>query len=139
MSPEVENAMDDARAAGEGTVGQRFVERLAERIGGVANAQTVFGEPVQRDGLTVIPVAKVSWGVGGGAGKGGETKEDHFEGGEGGGGGGGVRATPLGYIEVREGTAEFVKMRNISDYIPVMIAGAISAWIFARALRLIFR
>lgn len=139
MSVDVDSAMEDARAAAEQTVGQRFVESLAERFGGVANAQAVFGEPVERDGITVIPVAKVAWGVGGGAGKGGETKNESYEGGEGGGGGGGVSAKPLGYIEIRDGTAEFVRLRDVSSYIPVLIAGSISAWIFARALRLIFR
>ena len=44
--------------------------RLAERLGASASASSVFGEPVERDGVTVIPVARVRWGVGGGSGRG---------------------------------------------------------------------
>jgi uncharacterized spore protein YtfJ len=42
--------------------------RLAERLGLSASAKTVFAEPVQREGVTVIPVAKVRYGSGGGGG-----------------------------------------------------------------------
>ena len=42
---------------------------MAEKLGAVAKAATVFGEPVERDGVTVIPVAKARWGFGGGAGR----------------------------------------------------------------------
>ena len=49
---------------------QNFLERLAERIGINARASTVFADPVEKDGVTVIPVAKARWGIGGGAGSG---------------------------------------------------------------------
>jgi len=80
-----------------------FIQRLAERIGLVAQASAVFGDPVERDGLTVIPVAKATWGVGGGSG------EKSGEQGLGGGGGGSI--SPLGYIEVRDTGAEFKPIR----------------------------
>src|SRR5437588_3864287 len=76
-----------------------FVERIADIIQVNANAKQVYGEPVERDGTTIIPVARVQWGFGGGGlGRGA---------GERGGGGGGVRATPAGYIELRDGTSRF--------------------------------
>jgi uncharacterized spore protein YtfJ len=43
-----------------------FIERLAEKLGITANARAVYGEPVERDGLTIIPVAQVRYGFGGG-------------------------------------------------------------------------
>ncbi|NUS45538.1 MAG: hypothetical protein HOQ24_17835, partial [Mycobacteriaceae bacterium] len=43
---------------------------LAEKVGGSASVRTVFGEPVVADGITVIPVARMSYGFGGGAGGG---------------------------------------------------------------------
>ena len=72
-----------------------LVERLADRLGVTANARTVYGDAVEREGVTVIPVAKVSFGFGGGGGIQGAR--------EGSGGGGGLRAEPLGYIEIKNG------------------------------------
>lgn len=60
-------------------------ERLAERIGARAGAAEIFGEPVVRDGVTVIPVARARWGFGGGGSK-REGKE----------GGGGASVAPAG-------------------------------------------
>ena len=81
-----------------------FIERIAERVGATARASAVFGEPVERDGVTVIPVAKATWGFGGGSGeKPGE---------RGMGGGGGTAVAPIGYIEVRDSGAEFKPIRD---------------------------
>ena len=38
---------------------------MAEKLCAVARAATVFGEPVKRGVITVIPVAKARWGFGG--------------------------------------------------------------------------
>jgi uncharacterized spore protein YtfJ len=70
MTTELETAMAAARRAGDGGPIDGFVVRMADRIGAKVNVKTVFGEPVERDGITVIPVAKVRWGFGGGAGRG---------------------------------------------------------------------
>src|SRR5215212_9113778 len=80
-----------------------LIERMAERLGGAATARAVFGEPVERDGVTVIPVARVRWGFGGGGGA-GEGKDGP---GAGEGGGGGVMASPAGYIEITASGATF--------------------------------
>ena len=91
----------------------RFISAMAEKLGAVAQASTVFGEPVERDGITVIPVAKARWGFGGG---GGQRKAD-VEGGtqeDGAGGGGGVQVTPVGFIEVRNHEAVFRPIRTVS-------------------------
>lgn len=47
-----------------------FLDRMAERFGATANAATIFGAPIERDEITVIPVAKVAYGFGGGRGQG---------------------------------------------------------------------
>ena len=76
-----------------------FVERIAELVQLHANAKQVYGEPVERDGTTIIPVARVQWGFGGGGlGRGAAER---------GGGGGGARAMPVGYIELRDGASRF--------------------------------
>jgi uncharacterized spore protein YtfJ len=84
----------------------RFIGTMAEKLGAVARAATVFGEPVERDGITVIPVAKARWGFGGGA---GQRKDE-----DGAGGGGGVQVTPVGFIEISNNGANFRPIRNVS-------------------------
>ncbi len=81
-----------------------FISALADRIGSAAGVSAVFGEPVERDGVTVIPVARVSWGFGGGGG--GEGEE------EGHGGGGGASARPHGFIEIEDGRARYRPIRT---------------------------
>jgi len=92
-------AEERARQAAEGDPSSRLLERLVSQVGGHARVQAIFGDPVDRDGITVIPVARVRWGVGGGGGAGPE--------GSGSGGGGGVAAEPIGYIELTPTGASF--------------------------------
>src|SRR4051812_46394363 len=75
-----------------------FFEKLAEKLGASAQAAHIFGEPVERDGVTVIPVATARWGLGGGGGKRGLAARQ-----EGMGGGGGAGVPPPGDIENKGG------------------------------------
>lgn len=71
-------------------------------LDGVRDALTVgrvFGDPIQIDGITVIPTARVSGGAGGGGGE--STASD--EPGSGFGGGFGMDARPVGVYEIRDG------------------------------------
>lgn len=85
-----------------------LLERLADRLAGQASVRTVYGEPISTEGVTVIPVAKVRFGFGGGAGR--EVGAERSGGG--GGGGGGAEARPLGFIEIKEGAATFTPIRE---------------------------
>ncbi|MFC5212947.1 GerW family sporulation protein [Streptomyces coerulescens] len=85
-----------------------LLERLAEKLGGRASVTAVYGEAVTADGITVIPVAKVAYGFGGGAGR----SVEGAKAGDGGGGGGGVEARPLGYIEIRDGVSTYRPIRD---------------------------
>ena len=89
----------------------RFIGTMAEKLGAVARAATVFGEPVERDGVTVIPVAKARWGFGGGA---GQRKNEGDKQEDGAGGGGGVQVTPVGFIEIKNHGANFRPIRTVS-------------------------
>jgi uncharacterized spore protein YtfJ len=64
-------------------------ERLAEAFKASADAKMIYGEPIERDGVTIIPAAKLRYGFGGGGGR--------HNGEEGGGGGGGMIVRPAGY------------------------------------------
>lgn len=112
-----------------------LVERLAEKLGGHASARAVYAEPVERDGVTVIGVAKVRMGFGGGGGEGQE--------GGGSGGGGGTTASPLGYIEIRNGVAEFRPIKDTAAELlatlPLVLAGGFVAAMVLGGMRKLIR
>lgn len=110
MADTLEDAEKEARA----DAAENGLTRLAERLGAKAAASAVFGTPVERDGVTVIPVARVRWGFGGGGGSGRKEKDQ-----DGWGGGGGVQAVPLGFIEVKDGGAQY---RRVHDPLRLAIA-----------------
>jgi uncharacterized spore protein YtfJ len=68
------------------------VDELYERARSAISVRNVFGEAVERDGVTVIPAARVMGGGGGG----GDTEGN-------GGGGFGVYAWPVGAYVIRDG------------------------------------
>jgi uncharacterized spore protein YtfJ len=117
----------------------RLVERIAERVGGVATTSAVYGTPVERDGITVIPVARLRWGFGAGGGTGSARGEEF---GNGGGGGGGVMAAPMGFIAIADGRAEFQAirqpMRGLTSAAIILASGA-AAWLALTALRRLVR
>jgi uncharacterized spore protein YtfJ len=69
------------------------------------SARRVFGDPLELDGVTVVPVASVFGGAGGGGGEGakGGDRVSEKEIGSGFGTGFGVRAIPVGVYEIRDG------------------------------------
>jgi uncharacterized spore protein YtfJ len=111
MDSEVKARHDAEQAAADEWMG-----KLAEKLGGSASARAVFGDPVERDGVTVIPVARFRYGFGGGSGRGGGRGRRHNGDGSGdedqygSGAGGGVQAGPIGYIELRDGQASFTRI-----------------------------
>jgi uncharacterized spore protein YtfJ len=106
-------------------------EALLSRIGELqerASVKTVFGEPYQADGRTLIPVAKVSYGFGFGGGRGHGKGPDESEtaGGGGGGGGAGISLRPIAVLEISGGAT---KVRPIVDVTRLAIAGMLlAAW-----------
>ena len=107
--------MDEAKREAEaGAADDRF-SKLVESLGGTASAQAVFGAAVEKDGVTIVPVARVRYGVGGGGGRGpgrkkkrGESDPDQV----GYGHGGGVQAAPVGYIELRDGQTSYKRIAD---------------------------
>jgi len=109
-----ETAIREAESA---TVGfAHVVEQLAKTVGAHSHADTIFGAPVTRDGVTVIPVARVIGGFAAGTASGGGQNNDESEaktgGGGGAGGGGGYMVTPVGMIEIRPEGARFRKLEQ---------------------------
>lgn len=70
------------------------VRETIEQAKDTMTVRRVFGEPVEKDGITVIPAARVQGGAGGGSGEGPGGQ------GSGGGSGFGVNAKPAGAFAI---------------------------------------
>jgi uncharacterized spore protein YtfJ len=99
-----------------------LLERIGQTVGQRAQVATVFGEPVERDSVTVIPVAKTRFGFGGGGGSGSRQGNE----GSGGGGGGGAMVSPVGYIEMRNDSAEFKRIATSLDLVAFVAAASLA-------------
>jgi uncharacterized spore protein YtfJ len=107
-----------------------LLERIGDTVGGKAHVSTIFGEPVERAGVTVIPVARARFGFGGGGGSGSREGDE----GSGGGGGGGVAVSPVGYIELHESSAEFERIFTAMDLLALVAAASVAALTIKRLL-----
>jgi uncharacterized spore protein YtfJ len=87
-------------------------------------ARRVFGEPIERDGVVVIPAAVVYGGGGGGVGQ--------IPGAQQGDGGGfGLLARPTGAFVVKDGTARWVPALDVNRL--GVVAGVVAVvWLLAR-------
>jgi hypothetical protein len=131
MTTEQPTAMDEVRQAVSSAPADRLLERLAEIVSTRAGVQAVFGEPIRQDNLTVIPVARVRWGFGGGAGRADGPPSGPASGS---GGGGGAAADPIGYLEIRPDAATFRPIRAPYPSPLFLIASGLTVAIVLRAL-----
>ncbi len=106
-----------------------LLERLGQQLSTSATAQTIYGQPIERDGVTIIPVARAFYGFGGGGGGGTAANE---KAGSGAGGGAGVALTPVGYIELRKGRSRFQPLR--SSVVPLLAVGGAIAWLLLQSV-----
>jgi uncharacterized spore protein YtfJ len=107
-----------------------LLRRIGQAVGDTAKVSTVFGEPVERAGIVVIPVAKARFGFGGGGGGGSRGPEE----GSGAGGGGGAAVSPVGYIELRDGGAQFRRISSPTDILALVAAAALATLAVKRLL-----
>jgi len=101
-----------------------------------SGASACFGAPVERDGHTIIPVARVAFGYGAGFGRGTGSEPhrhgngsagDEADAGEGGGGGGGGSSTPVAIIDVGP---TGVRIEPIIDSTRISVSGMmLGGWI----------
>jgi len=102
-----------------------------------AGINTVYGDPIVAEGKTIIPVAKVAYGFGAGAGppRKGEG-EDQTGGKEAGGGGGGIVARPVGVIEITKEETKFVPIDERRKLAGALIIGLLlGLWLGSRRSR----
>ncbi len=86
-----------------------MIEQLADDLKSYASTSSIFGEPIELQGATVIPVSKMSVGYGGGGGEGKEGSSGDR--GEGGGAGGGVKIEPAALIIAKDGEVSVVSIK----------------------------
>jgi uncharacterized spore protein YtfJ len=118
-----------AEAQGPSRLADELLQRIGQTVGQRAQASAVFGEPVQRGTVTVIPVARARFGFGGGGGAG----DGHGAEGSGGGGGGGASVAPIGFIVLRDGGgAEFKRTSTLTGLAALVVAGSIAVLALGR-------
>jgi uncharacterized spore protein YtfJ len=96
------------------------VEELLSGARDAISVHRVFGDPIERDGVIVVPVAA----VGGGGGGGGDNENN-------GGGGFGLRARPVGAYVIRDGDVTWKPAIDVSRLAVAAIA-ALALWSFVR-------
>jgi uncharacterized spore protein YtfJ len=92
-----------------------FIEPLSKS----ATVKAVYGEPITANGKTIIPVARIAYGFGGGSGR----KPDTAKSLEGEGGGGGIYATALGVIEVTDSQTRFIAVHEKRKLAAALLVG----------------
>ncbi|MGJ0204593.1 spore germination protein GerW family protein [Leucobacter sp. gxy201] len=108
-----------------------LTQQLADTVTQVG-VNSAFGDPLEVDGTTIIPVACTSFGFGAGEGAGElDGKAQH---GEGSGGGGGGMSIPVGAYVTRDGFTRFEP-----NLIALLAVGVPFVWVAGRALARIIR
>ena len=86
-----------------------LMDTTMDKIRDMVDSNTIIGEPIQTpDGVTVIPVSRVSFGFGAGGGDYGKTDTARF----GGGAGAGIKITPVAFLVIR---GENVRMLPVAE------------------------
>lgn len=86
-----------------------LIKTLLEGFKAVAKTETIVGEGIKVGEYTVLPISKISLGIGAGAG----TEQIKSTGGSGGGGGGGICVDPIAFLVVKEGEISILNLRRI--------------------------
>ena len=82
-----------------------MLENTISKIREMVDVNSVIGNPITTpDGVTIIPVSKVSVGFGGGGSDYAKSTKDAF----GGGAGGGVKVTPICFLIVQNGSVRMM-------------------------------
>lgn len=117
-----------------------FIEKLASQFGQNATVKNVYGEPVMAGDRTIIPVAQIAYGLGGGYGQ-GNKKSKHLQyddtlkrlqgpDAEGAGGGGGLYAKPAGVYEITSTRTRFIPASNTKPLLlGIAIGFLVKSWL----------
>lgn len=101
------------------------VQETIDRARDAITVSRIFGEPYERDGVTVIPAAAVGGGGGGGGGEDEEKKQ------RGGGSGFGLGGRPVGAYVIQDGE---VRWEPATDLTRLILRGQLIAALVVLAL-----
>ncbi len=86
-----------------------MLENTIAKIREMVDVNSVIGDPITTpDGVTIIPVSKVSVGLGGGGSDFVSKNVNHHENPFGGGVGAGVKVTPVAFLIIKEGNVRML-------------------------------
>jgi uncharacterized spore protein YtfJ len=109
------------------------LNELATSLRESMSVARVYGEPYEKDGVTVIPAAAVRGGMGGGSGKKGAVGGEEPEEGEG--GGLGLIARPAGAYVIKDGTVTWQPAVDVTRIVTLAILGWVAvAWVVSRSV-----
>ena len=76
-----------------------------DKVHEMVDTNTIVGQPITTpDGVTLIPISEVSFGIGGGGGDYGKNAKDGF----GGGAGAGVKIDPVAFLIIKDGVTRMM-------------------------------
>jgi uncharacterized spore protein YtfJ len=109
-----------------------ILRTLGDRLQTSASVKSVFGDPITVGDKTVIPMARIRYGLG--AGGGGISHDssgaDTPSGKSGGGGGGGVLATPKGVLEISPTETRFIAFADRKRLSIAVMGGFLFGMVF---------
>lgn len=85
---------------------QNFIDTLLEKMKTTIKTESVVGEPIKVGNVTILPIAKITFGFGAG----GEDIEKNK--GFGGGSGGGATITPIGFLIIKDNDVSLIPMHE---------------------------
>ena len=93
-----------------------MLDNTIAKIREMVDANSVVGDPITTvDGVTIIPISKISIGLGGGGSDYVSRHVNHQENPFGGGVGAGVKITPVAFLIVREGNVRMLPVAEAAN------------------------
>ena len=92
------------------------LETILEPISRSASVKSIYGDPISVNGKTIIPVARIAYGFGGGS-------------------GGGVYAQPVGVLEVSDTDTRFIALSDRKRLAGAVLVGFCLGAFWARSRR----
>ena len=109
----------------------KMMEMVADQTMALAKENTVLGDPIEKDGITVIPISRLTAGFAGGGADvedSGRRKSRHPAG-----GGAKVTRTPVGFLVIGGGEARIVRAEasaeTSSSSVLDTVIGTVKEWI----------
>ena len=88
---------------------QAILDTTMDKLKAMVNADVITGDPIVVDGLTLIPVSKVAYGIAtGGSDFATKNQQNLF----GGGSGAGVTVSPIAFMVIKDGNVKMVPIYN---------------------------